>query len=603
MPDQVDEVKSKIDIVSLIGEHIPLKKAGRNYKALCPFHSEKTPSFVVSPELQIFKCFGCSEAGDAIAFLQKYEGMDFYEALKLLADRAGVKLIERTSEQRGEKEKLYQINAQATRFYHFLLLSHPIGRPALRYLTYDRGLKTDTIVTFQLGFSPDNPLALKTFLVDKKKIPVLDLEKAGIIYVSEGRPIDRFRGRIVFPLFDHRGNVAGFAGRLLPHDEDKGLAKYINTPESPVYHKSNILYGFNLTKQEVKRQNEAVVVEGELDLISSWQAGIRNTVAIKGSALTAEQAKLLARFTQRVILALDADLAGDAAARRGIGIAEGAGLEVKVGKLSGFKDPDEAARKDPDKLKNLLSNSVGVWDFLINSVFSRYDEKSGEGKAKISREIIPVLSEINDEIIRAHYAALVAKRLEVPLEAVVKEIVKRIEGKPALPEVAVVSKAPHKGRREILEERLLAIVFRADPKILFDEKVSGIVTTPLAKRIIKEYKDFCRKNEIFDPSLFAGELPGELSGGFADIILKEFQGLESDDPEVYQKELELVKRELAIIDVREKLEKVAGEIHELEKRGQKEKLKGKEKEFARLTRILSDLEGVNHKGIILSAGS
>ena len=343
MDDHVAQVKQKTDIVSLISEYIDLKKAGRNYRAPCPFHSEKTPSFMVSPELQIFKCFGCSESGDVYSFLQKYENMDFPEALKFLADRAGIKLTQAKFRKSGEKEKLYEINNLATKFYQYILLKHSAGKEALSYLTKGRGLRAATIKTFQLGFSPDVSDAVKKFLVDKKKFRSEDLARAGILYSGGGRPVDRFMGRVVFPLLDHRGNAVGFAGRTLPSKEKslpagKHMAKYINSPETPVYHKSNLLYGLNLTRSEIKSERQAVVVEGELDLISSWQVGVKNIVALKGSAFTQSQANLLSRFTKEVVLALDADIAGDMAARRGIAIAEAEGLEVKVARLGNYKD-------------------------------------------------------------------------------------------------------------------------------------------------------------------------------------------------------------------------------------------------------------------------
>src|SRR3990170_1855680 len=245
--DQVEEIKSKIDIVSLIGEYVTLARAGRNFKANCPFHQERTPSFMVSPELSIWKCFGCGLGGDAISFVQKQEGLEFYEALKMLADRVGVKLA--------------------------------------------------TIKEFGLGFAPDVPQALYGFLTKKKSLKPFDLEKAGLVVAVRGSYIDRFRGRVIFPLTDARGAVVGLAGRILPGKDSERLAKYINSPETEVYHKSKLLYGFHLTRKKIKEQGLVVIIEGELDAISSWQVGVKNVVAIKGSAFTEDQVRLLTRIT------------------------------------------------------------------------------------------------------------------------------------------------------------------------------------------------------------------------------------------------------------------------------------------------------------------
>ncbi|OGM11297.1 DNA primase, partial [Candidatus Woesebacteria bacterium RBG_16_39_8b] len=316
--DQVDEVKQKNDIVQVVGSHVNLKKAGRNYKGLCPFHQEKTPSFMVSPELQIYKCFGCGESGDVIAFLQKLEHMDFYEALKFLADRVGIKLAP-VSGKFGENERIYQISHSASNFYRYVLLSHSAGKKALAYLTRERGIRMDVVKKFNLGFSPDKPEVLANYLIKKKKFSAEELIKAGLVYRRSGRLIDRFARRLVFPISDHRGNVVGFAGRVLPDDKTE-MGKYINSPETPVYHKSRSLYGLNFSKSEIKSSGSAVVVEGELDFISTYRAGIKNVVAIKGTAFTLEQISLLSRFTSKLVLALDSDFAGSIAARRGITI-------------------------------------------------------------------------------------------------------------------------------------------------------------------------------------------------------------------------------------------------------------------------------------------
>jgi DNA primase len=599
MPDsQIDEVKSRTDIVSIIGERIELKKAGRNFKAICPFHGEKTPSFMVSPELQIFKCFGCSEAGDVFAFLEKYEGMEFGEALKYLAERAGIKLKRIEFGASSEKEKLIDLNTQAVRFYNYLLLSHPVGKKALEYLEKDRGIKKETIEEFQLGYSPENSYALARFLVDKKRFTPEEVEKAGIGIVRGRSMYDRFNGRVIFPLFDHRGNPIGFAGRVLPWDK-RETGKYINSPETPLYHKSNVLFGLNLTRGFIKKKKIAIVVEGELDLISSWQAGIKNVVAIKGSALTDEQVKLLSRFAQKFILALDSDMAGDAAARRGIKVASDMGVEVKVAKITGYKDPDDAARGNLESYKNDLIGAEGVWDYLIDSVFARVNSESGAGKSKISKEIIPILGEIGDKIVQAHYANVIARKLGVPLEAVIEELAK-ISGKSEAPNTAPATFQDNKGmvRKELLEERLLALAFQSDPKILLSGKTSALITMPLNKKLIEEYAKFDSK-KAFNVKEFGKTLPPELLPAFSEMVLIDNQNL-LDNPDELNRELDLVKKELKIHTVKEKLRLLASQMRETEESGDGKKLLVAQNEFNKLAKSLSGYEEEDGGGVILN---
>lgn len=599
MADQVEEVKQKTDIVSLISEYLPLKKAGRNYKALCPFHSEKTPSFMVSPELQMYKCFGCGIAGDAFTFLESYEGMEFGEALRFLAERAGVKLERFRPGEIGEKERLYQINSWVGKFYHYILLNHPIAKRALDYLIRERGLKKETIETFYLGFAPGVPDALKRFLVDKKKVHPRDLERLGLGFFKDGRFLDKFSGRIIFPLFDHRGNIAGFAGRVLPGARED-IAKYINSPETPIYHKSNLLYGLNLTKQDIKKKDEVIVTEGELDTISSWQVGVRNVVAIKGTALTEEQVRLLSRFSKKAVLALDTDLAGDIAARRGITLAQEAGLDVRVARFGEYKDPDEAARGNPEAYKKFLETSVNVWDFIVDSVFSRHDATSGEGKAEISREIVPILAGIPDKIVQAHYLEIVAKKLGVPREAVSAEVEEATEKEEKDKEAkeVVTPKKVEKGRRQLLEERLLTLAFQSDPKILLEKEVAILIITPLTKRLVEEYQAFTKTHISFSPSEFAEGLPKELLEGFAEVALKDTEGL-TENPEAFAKELALVKKELKILEIRRKLEETGFKIRQFEEEGEAKKLVKAQEEHSKLSKLLSELEEEGGRGIIL----
>lgn len=595
--NQIEEIKSRTDIVAIIGERIELKKAGRNYKAACPFHGEKTPSFMVSPELQIFKCFGCGEAGDVFAFLEKYEGMEFPEALKYLADRAGVKLEKFQGGQSSEKEKLIELNREALRFYNYILLEHPVGKRALNYLLETRNLKIETIKEFQLGFSPESSYSLKKYLVDKKKFSIFDVEKAGIGIVRGQSLYDRFNGRVIFPLFDHRGNPIGFSGRILPWDK-RETGKYINSPETPLYHKSNVLFGLNLSRSFIKKKKTAIVVEGELDLISSWQAGIKNVVAIKGSALTEEQVKLLSRFANRFILSLDSDMAGDAATRRGIKIASDMGVEIKVAEITGgYKDPDEAARGNIESYKKDLIGAKVIWDFLIDSVFARNDAGTGSGKSKISKEIVPILGEIGDKIVQSHYANVVAKKLNVPLEAVTEEIVKI-----GTPNTSVViereQKTEERGRRDVLEENLFKIIFAIDPTLLLSKEILEIVKTPFNLKLIEEFKKF-NTSEKKDISEFGKNLPKELFEGFSKIVLLEERDFDENSEEL-NKELELVKKKLKILSLKERKEELQTQIRELEEKGDEDMLLKALQEFDKLAKLSSTYEKDEGSGIILN---
>lgn len=597
--NQVEEVKNRTDIVSVIGERVELKKAGRNYKANCPFHGEKTPSFMVSPELQIFKCFGCGEAGDVFAFLEKFEGMDFAEALKYLADKAGIKLKRTSFGQSSEREKIIEINTQALRFYSYLLTQHPVGKKALDYLIEQRGLKMETIKEFQLGFSPESSYSLKKFLVDKKKFTPGEVERAGIGIVRGTNIYDRFNGRVIFPLFDHRGNPVGFAGRVLPWDK-RETGKYINSPETPVYHKSSVLYGLNLTRSFIKKKKVAIIVEGELDAISSFQAGIKNVVAIKGSALTEDQVRLLSRFAPKFILALDADFAGDAAARRGITIAENSGVEVKVAEISGYKDPDEAARGNIESYKNDLIKARGVWDFLIDSVFARHKSGSGADKAKVSKELVPVIAGIEDKIVQSHYANVIARKLSVPLEAVTDQIDKvglGVEKNTAAE--GIVKEAKGKGRQELLEESLLSLALAFNPGILLEKDYREMILLPLNKRIIEELDRYLKDNKKFDVALFAKSLPGELFDGFSETVFSGHE-IESKSPDEIKKELDLVKKELKILSIKENLIITAAEMRRFEESGEKDKLLKAQNKFNKLAKNLAGYEESEEGGIILS---
>ncbi len=585
MAGTVDEIKSKADIVQIISEKISVKKAGKHFKALCPFHGEKTPSFMISPELQIFKCFGCGESGDVITFLEKYEGMDFNEALSYLSERTGVKLDQGNFQPKKDKERIIETNSLAVKYYQYLLLKHNLGKEALLYLTQKRKMNLETIEKFRIGYSPDNPNLFESFFLKKKGLQNRDLVMAGICFERYGRLVDRFSGRIIFPLFDHRGNVVGFSGRILS-GQNKELAKYINTPETPAYHKSEILFGLNFTKTEIKEEGYAVIVEGELDMISPWQRGVKNIVAIKGSALTEAHARLIGRFTKNITLALDADFAGNAAAKRGIEIAQNMGLKIKVARIKGFKDPDEVAVSDVGAFSKCLNSALPVYDYIIDSALEKYDSNSIEGKIDVSKEVIPFLTKIEDEIMKAYYIERLSKKLKVPYESVYSEVEKRkIDGLSS--EEGRKNEYVKQDRREIVEEMLLILYMISSPKMAVES--GSLFKAPFIIKVIGKLADYLKKHD-FEIKDFSESLPEELKAKFNEIYLLYASDVESLDKDKLKKEAEFLKKSLDLFKLTESQKVLIGEIKDSEIAGDKEKVKSFQKKLNELVKVKMKIE-------------
>ncbi|HUS60278.1 MAG TPA: DNA primase [Nevskiaceae bacterium] len=572
MADELEEIKRKIDIVELISEFVPLKKVGRNFKALCPFHSEKTPSFIVSPERQIWHCFGsCGEGGDIFGFLMKMEGVEFGEALRILAKRAGVRLARyQPSQSERQKQELYEINHLSSEYYHYVLLNHPAGKEALAYIQ-GRGISKDSLEKFKIGFAPNMWEGLQKFLVGKKNYSVQNLEKAGLVIKGRRGFYDRFRARVVFPLKDHRGNICGFAGRVIVPEVKE--AKYINTPETLAYHKSNLLYGLGETSQEIKKKNEAVLVEGELDAISSYQAGVKNVAAIKGSALTLNQVQLLGRFTKNITFALDADIAGNQAARRGIEIADAAGLAIKVVAIKGGKDPDEVAQKKPELWQELVAKAVPVYDYLLDSAFARFGSSTAEGKRKIGQETIPVLAKITDKIVQSHYLLVLTERLGVREEAVLAEIEKLVKKEKGDILTGIKAAVEEKSRREILEEHLLGLCFQSENwAFLRKRKIYSLIKTPRFARILETLGQYLKRFKGLKSERLAKMLAPELLASFNRLYFLDLSDLVKDEMK-FERELVKAVQQLEMLNLKEKLEEIAAKIKTLE---EKSKLTGKE---------------------------
>ncbi|KKT84620.1 MAG: primase protein [Candidatus Collierbacteria bacterium GW2011_GWA2_44_99] len=388
MEDQVEEVKRKTDIVGTIGQYVSLKKMGRHHKGLCPFHAEKTASFTVNEEMGFYKCFGCNNGGDVIKFLMEIEGIDFRDALERLADKAGVKLITKKYEGGEQKQKLLEVMDLTARYYHWLLTEGKSGEKARKYLT-DRGIGEKLIKTFSGYF-------------------------------------DKFRGRIMFPLLDAGGRVVGFSGRILPVLEKENEPKYLNSPETEIYHKGRMLFGFYQAKQAIREKKRAVLVEGQMDLISSFGAGVSESVAVGGTALTEDQVEMISRLAKTIYLSFDADEAGLLAIKRAVEMAEKRGLDVKVVQIEGGKDPDEIARKYPNKWKEMVEKAVDVYDFVMTKAMQRYDKNNVHGIKKITEEVVPFLSKIENSVVREVWIRKFADKLGVEV-GIVKDEVERFK--------------------------------------------------------------------------------------------------------------------------------------------------------------------------------
>ena len=407
----IDDVKQRIDIVEVIGEYTPLTKAGRTFRALCPFHSEKNPSFYVYPERQSWHCFGaCNTGGDVFSFIMKKQGVDFGEALRLLAERAGISIPSRLEPEAGkdERERLYQANATATQYFHNLLLNSPDGEKARGYLA-KRGLLPKTISDFQLGFSLNSWEALKRYLVEKG-YSESELVTAGLLIEGEGGAThDRFRNKLMFPIFDIRGRVTGFGARVF----DDSLPKYLNSPQTPVFDKSSTLYGINLATAAIRQQDRAVIVEGYMDVLTAHQNGFSNVVASMGTSLTEKQVNALKKLTKNMMLALDADAAGEGATLRAVDYENTLGAEVRVCILPQGKDPDDVITESAQAWNSLQEEALPVIDFTFNIVTADLDLTTAKDKSFAADRLLPIIAEIKDTVRQAHYLQKLARLIKV----------------------------------------------------------------------------------------------------------------------------------------------------------------------------------------------
>jgi DNA primase len=565
MPNDIEEIKRRVDLVDLISSYVTLKKAGKDFKAICPFHQEKTPSFFVSPEKQIWKCFGCGRGGDQFDFVMEIEGLQFGDALQLLANRAGVKLEPRTRvdrEQPGLKTRLFALNVFAAKALHQILMTHPAGKAAKDYLK-SRGVSDETIKEFQIGFAPTQA-TLASLL---KKYNFTDQESE-----AAGHP-DKFFKRTIFPIHDPVGNVIGFTGRVLdPNDQPK----YLNTPETVIFRKSRALYGLYQGKKAIRDEDRAILVEGQMDVIMSHQAGVKNAVATSGTSLTSEHLQTLFRYTPNVTFAFDTDKAGDAATRRAVEMALTQGFSVRVAALPA-KDPADLVKENPGKWVDAVSAAKELMAWAIERAVGKFPTLTGEAKRSVAKEILPLLSAILDPIEQEHWVKELASRLSVSEKTILLALSKiKKPAEKATPE-------PVKTPRLSPEETLLSLFLQNPdlyPKLVTDLPDLSFKNTRDAAlyRALRDWYTLSQKQK--EGKEFQKTVPFDLQRRAGELTFQAQRLISSDiDPEAEAKMLiarlgsdknEALKHEFAI------------KIAEAEKRGDREEVQKLMKEFQTL---------------------
>ena len=584
MEDEIAQIKDKLDIITLISQYVPLKKSGRNYKGVCPFHSEKTPSFMVSPDLQIFKCFGCGEGGDIFRFVMRREGMEFREALEELAEKAGVPLKRAASSSPEDKrrERIFSANEAACQFYHFLLTSHEAGKNALLYLTQKRQLDLPTIKKFRLGYAPNSFDALTKFLT-KKGFTASETLEAGLTSLSErnNSVFDRFRARVVFPLIDVRGRVVGFTGRVIT--DVPNAPKYLNSPETPVFSKSRFLFGLNLARPSVKKTGRAILVEGQVDLISNVQAGVENVVATSGTALTSEQVSSLGKLAHEIVFCFDSDSAGQKAMERGVELCEAQGLVSLVSPLPlGAKDPDDAVRQFAKEWKKSLENPISFYDYYFDLHTRGVLKSDSLGKRRATERLLPLLAKMSDPMQRSHFIKKLSQSLDLDekyVQEALSQIGKKV-GTPAGPHKAFswqgLSALKGVERAELLRRYLLCLTLRFNfdlvKKALAKISQKDYAGSPLLPIALEVKGAFAKHQRAFKIKSIRDGLESSLQPIFDELLLFDLGDMESS-LELQEHEVGTVLKELKRETLMAEVADLLGRIREAEVVGNAKELR------------------------------
>jgi len=571
----IEEIKNRLDIVQVIGSYIKLHKAGVNYRAVCPFHNEKKPSFFVNPARQIWHCFGsCGEGGDIFKFIMKIEGVEFGDALRILANRAGIELKRQDPKIKTERQRLFEITELTCCFFEKQLQSSSAGQKAKQYLL-DRGVAEESVRKWRLGYAPEVWDSLSNFLIGKG-YKTEEIQKAGLSLKSEktSNNYDRFRGRIMFPIFNLSSQPIGFGGRTLKKEE---TAKYINSPATLLYDKSQVLYGLNKAGVAIRKNNACILVEGYMDVIMASQAGFENVVATSGTALTPYQLRIIKRYSDNLYTAFDMDIAGDSATKRGINLAQSEDFNIKIITMPQGKDPADVVLEGSEIFKNLINNAKSIHDFYFESVFAKFDKNILEGKKEILKSLLPVIKRISNKIEKGVWIKNLAEMIEAKEEDILAELNKIVITKnDFIPiqerkeKISPISKT----RKELLEEKLISLFvkFPKDINLIAQEdlKLFSLDTIKIINYLQKggqeENKDL--KNKI-DYLCLKSEIEGNV------------------DP---KKEITCCFGELKSLEIKKKLSEICKDIKKAEKEKDSNKVQELIQQFCQYSKLRNNLE-------------
>jgi DNA primase len=548
---KIAEIKDAANIVDVISNYVSLKKVGNNYKGLCPFHSEKTPSFIVNEEKQIFHCFGCNAGGNVFSFLMKMDNLSFPESAMGLARQYGIhihriKESDANSEKTLKREYLFKLNELAASYYHNILINEKEGEKARKYLT-KRGIGNDVISTFRLGYAMDSWNSLFNFLL-KKDVSVSKASEVGLIIPKKTKGFyDRFRGRIIFPIINVQGRVVGFGGRVL----DDSLPKYLNSPESIIYNKSNCLYGINIAKDFVRNNDIIIIVEGYLDLLSLNQYGIKNVVATLGTSLTSSHVSTLKRYTKNIVTIFDADDAGEKAATRSLDNFLKAYVSPKIATLPSGFDPDSFIKKVGKKaFEEIIAGSVPLIEFVTNEAIKKHDSSSMEGKIEIIQEISPLLSKIESRLERDLYIQEISRRLGIKESTIILELRNTKRG------TAELQREDNKAMDKDLAERILLQLMLIKKEVIHkirDEAVVEDFNNRRYKKIASLILSVFDKEGDVDPAKIMNQFEDESSKELVSLLLVQDGSIVDVKKTlkncIYKVRMNKIKKERMIIDM------------------------------------------------------